>query len=689
MEIILRRLKLQEMQLAIPHAGRSILLPWSSTLSYGGVRLYSAVRWQSYFTASSQTARVPIHEKNHRTFNSSYRHVSTFRYTPLGSSSTTQSRIRLLKLHPGRGLDQIEASLEEAPLSPELDYEAVSYCWGDKDDLNTISCNGKLLEVPRRLEVALRNVRVFEKPRTLWADAICINQKDTPERESQVQLMRAIFSNAKQTLIFLGDNEDKHAQKMSKFAFWSIKFGLAMLRRRVNLTSSLQIQVWDTGNGRSRSLAPFSFEFYLELIGMLRMPWFQRAWVVQEVVVSSKATIFWGSSQYDWQDVIQALKFMSQVNFPLAFIVTLENISTIEEERNFYRDGRSKLNAVLLRHQRCDSKDPRDKIYSFCGLVAASKGHGPVRISYHDNVSTVYREVALKILKEDQSLDLLSRPPSLAHSRVKDLPSWIPDWSISSSSTLTYAWGHGPLSLTGTALNNGSETPRFAASKGSKYSPELSNSDVLVVEGFQFDKIAEIGPIFHGVQVPYTVSSFPEILREWIHHFATLFRARNIFVKWQNLANVRSKRLYFTGETMREAFMQTLSAAEIHDSERVRYELELWDRGTSFPFGLLYSGFVFVRNFITDRPFLLFEIQGRYALHRRVVRTQRGFLGLASYATKVGDHVMICKGSTVPLIMRRYVEKEDEFRLVGDAYVHGIMNGEAFDDGKCKKILIK
>jgi len=139
------------------------------------------------------------------------------------------------------------------------------------------------------------------------------------------------------------------------------------------------------------------------------------------------------------------------MSFPLAFIVTLENISTIEEERMNYRNGHSKLNGVLLRHQRCMATDPRYKIYSFRGLVeTSSNNHTPIRISYKDDVATIYREVALKVLKDDRSLDLLSRPPSLSELHMKNLPSWVPDWSTSSSSTLTYAWGHGPLPLAGT-----------------------------------------------------------------------------------------------------------------------------------------------------------------------------------------------------------------------------------------------
>jgi hypothetical protein len=672
---------------------RSHLSPKYLGLPRHGKRVQHILRWQWPRHFQSQGVFAKAFEKENDGSKLFQQTISTyFRYTPLNPSPSDQPLIRLLELHPGRDLNRVEASLTEVPLSEQLSYEAVSYCWGDSTDVSYIICNGRLLCVPHRLEVALRNMRYPNRPRMLWADAICINQSDTAEKENQVQLMRTIFSNAQRTLIWLGDVGEKEAQKLSKFALWSLRICLSIFRWRVDLLTSPNVRVWDVEVRRYRTLAPYSSEFYLELMGMLRMPWFQRAWVVQEVAVSSKATIFWGSSQYDWENVIRALEFMSQATFPLAFIVTLENISTIEKERSSYGKGGSKLNGVLLRHQRCMATDPRDKIYSFCGLVdTSSKGYVPVRISYEDDVATIYREVALKILEDDQSLDLLSRPPISAGSSMKSLPSWVPDWSTSSTSTLTYAWGHGPLSLAGTELASDGESFRFAASRRSIYSPKLSstNPNALIAEGHQFDKIIEVGPKFEGVQVPQTIKSVPGIVREWIYWLYTLFRARNVFVRWQRVADVRSTRLYVTGESMREAFLQTLSAAEIHNSERVRVELELWENGTSFPLGLMYSAFVFVRNLVTNRPFLLFEIQGRYALHRRVVRTQRGFLCLASHATEVGDDIMICKGSSVPLIMRRCGKEEDEFRLVGDAYVHGIMGGEAFEGDKCRRIFIK
>jgi len=139
---------------------------------------------------------------------------------------------------------------------------------------------------------------------------------------------------------------------------------------------------------------------------------------------------------------------------------------------------------------------------------------------------------------------------------------------------------------------------------------------------------------------------------------------------------------------MREAFLQTVSVAEIHDSERIKLELELWEKGARFPFGLPYSAFIVVWHFLTNKPFLLFEIQGRYALQRRVVRTESGYLGLASRATEVGDIVVLCKGSSIPLIFRRSRESEDSFRLIGDAYVHGIMRAEAFQSERCQSMFV-
>ena len=47
---------------------------------------------------------------------------------------------------------------------------------------------------------------------------------------------------------------------------------------------------------------------------------------------------------------------------------------------------------------------------------------------------------------------------------------------------------------------------------------------------------------------------------------------------------------------------------------------------------------------------------------------------------RIGDCIVIIQGCEIPFILRRKVdEKGDYFRIVGCAYVHGVMDGELVD----------
>lgn len=64
-------------------------------------------------------------------------------------------------------------------------------------------------------------------------------------------------------------------------------------------------------------------------------------------------------------------------------------------------------------------------------------------------------------------------------------------------------------------------------------------------------------------------------------------------------------------------------------------------------------------------------------LDRRRGRTERGFIGQFSHLVQVGDIVFLPLGSPVPFCIRP--KPDGTYMLLGDCYVHGIMNGEAFD----------
>jgi hypothetical protein len=58
---------------------------------------------------------------------------------------------------------------------------------------------------------------------------------------------------------------------------------------------------------------------------------------------------------------------------------------------------------------------------------------------------------------------------------------------------------------------------------------------------------------------------------------------------------------------------------------------------------------------------------------RQFGRTSLGFIGLVPVAAKVGDQVGLFAGCRVPYVLRR---SGQGYGIVGDAYLHGVMNGE-------------
>jgi len=61
---------------------------------------------------------------------------------------------------------------------------------------------------------------------------------------------------------------------------------------------------------------------------------------------------------------------------------------------------------------------------------------------------------------------------------------------------------------------------------------------------------------------------------------------------------------------------------------------------------------------------------------RRMFRTQKNYLGMGPRSAQAGDQVWILPGANVPFILRP-LAVETNYQLIGEAYVHGIMKGEA------------
>ncbi|KAI6645390.1 hypothetical protein MCOR14_000221 [Pyricularia oryzae] len=126
--------------------------------------------------------------------------------------STVKNEIRLIKIRSAPNHDSpVAFRLEHASLNDKPDYVALSYCWGDplkRQDmqiLQGLKDQNTLItySATANLANALRELRLRGELR-VWADAVCIDQKNDDERGQQVLRMDVIYRCAKKTVSYLG-----------------------------------------------------------------------------------------------------------------------------------------------------------------------------------------------------------------------------------------------------------------------------------------------------------------------------------------------------------------------------------------------------------------------------------------------------------------------------------------------------
>ncbi|KAK0744662.1 heterokaryon incompatibility protein-domain-containing protein [Apiosordaria backusii] len=117
-----------------------------------------------------------------------------------------KNSIRILRLLPGRWIDDIQCELQTASLDDNPAYEALSYVWGNPQDTGPIIVDGSHFQATKNLMAALRRLRSSVDLKVLWVDAVCINQADNDEKTHQVGMMARIYKDAADVHVFLGES---------------------------------------------------------------------------------------------------------------------------------------------------------------------------------------------------------------------------------------------------------------------------------------------------------------------------------------------------------------------------------------------------------------------------------------------------------------------------------------------------
>lgn len=364
--------------------------------------------------------------------------------------------IRILTLDPSPVFtDPLEVSLTEVALdkisSQVSPYEALSYVWGAPKGDRPLQCDGESLLVTANCESALRNLRLAESTRTLWVDAICIDQDDgkesVRERNAQVAMMGKVYRKATRTICWLGEGTnftDEVIAHLQRIGSCPSKRGFKKL---------LQFD--------GESLLGWESEQLLRILEKLRQtgsldvgstcldhifshPWHSRIWTVQEVAHSRDCQMMCGKAILPWDTYAAAAKFLifeqyideldmqafkSYVSIDVRnilrnYIIGMPNSRTNNSDNESDRK-RDFLTSCLTQVRHLQARNPKDKIY---GLYAAFSALGvPFQLpDYAKPLVQVYEEATVSMIMHSGTLQVLGYASS--NDRNKSLPSWVPDW---------------------------------------------------------------------------------------------------------------------------------------------------------------------------------------------------------------------------------------------------------------------
>jgi hypothetical protein len=136
-----------------------------------------------------------------------------FSHQPL----TGKRCIRLLDIHPGLPGDALKASLRMVDLDGFPEYEALSYLWGDVEPKREVSVDERPYIIRPNIYSFLLRLRLHDIKRTVWNDAICINQNDLSERGQQVALMGEVYARCRRCLVWLGEPRNRGDEVLQVF----------------------------------------------------------------------------------------------------------------------------------------------------------------------------------------------------------------------------------------------------------------------------------------------------------------------------------------------------------------------------------------------------------------------------------------------------------------------------------------
>ncbi|KAH6644159.1 heterokaryon incompatibility protein-domain-containing protein, partial [Boeremia exigua] len=301
--------------------------------------------------------------------------TNTFVYEELDLESRSFRLIRLCRGDEG----PTECELLHAYVGDDndgMEYEALSYTWGDLAKPCNIKVNGQVMHITKNLSEVLEHLRLEHEDRFLWIDALCINQDDYKERGHQVRQMASIYERARQVIFWLGT-----ATVETNRAFHLMQlFGNEMLNHPCNnwqpsderwqfLWSNVLLQV-------QKDTWVDEVIYRADFMTLLFRDWFERIWIIQEVVKARSARVACGTESVSAR-VFALFPEVLKIR-PLERCQAVLDIMPGPSRKFSWWLVNQDLETLLRKFQSSKASDPRDMVYALLGICSNAHGaHAP------------------------------------------------------------------------------------------------------------------------------------------------------------------------------------------------------------------------------------------------------------------------------------------------------------------------
>lgn len=302
-----------------------------------------------------------------------------------------------------------------------LNYEAISYCWGDISLPRNIQITGRGdVGLTESLHAALQSLRYPDRPRRLWTDLLCINQEDVSERSVQVAMMGAIYSTAEKVLVWLGPCLEDGTETLA-FAMLGAPVVAKSNETRSKLLRILARHLKNTKHcaccgdaiGMHR---PIRLEDGIAAVAkLLERPYFERLWIVQEVALAKEVEVHCGSHFCPWQVFTEIAKapgkfegendhdgrgtadtlprselrrMWARCNFLNQLRARNKPLTLARDSTSNFRPTQICKDLLMLSHLRC--RDPHDRIFGVSRVLGLDQ-FDELRADYTISIAELYR----------------------------------------------------------------------------------------------------------------------------------------------------------------------------------------------------------------------------------------------------------------------------------------------------------